>query len=129
MDEQQKKQLEAHNRATGEFIELANELAKQEDMDVKIVSAAMMAASGVYATFITAGNEGFLGEGGVDKVAQMYKNNLAYIQQRKKQELEAQGKKVKPVRSSDGGPIQTPHAEKIRKAEAGDGESNDEENG
>jgi hypothetical protein len=121
MDEQQKQQLEAHNRATGEFIDLANKLAKQEGMDVKIVSAALMAASGIYATFITAGNEGFLAESGVEKIAQMYKNNLGYIQERKKQELKAKGKEVKPVRSADGGPIKTPHAEKIRKAEEGDG--------
>jgi hypothetical protein len=125
MDEQQKKQLEAHNRATSEFIDLANELAKRDDMDVKIVSAALMAASGVYATFITAGNEGFLAQGGIDKIAQMYKNNLSYIQERKKQELKAQGKKLRPVDPEAGTIVKTPHAEKIRKAEEGGGNDAD----
>lgn len=93
----QQQQIAAHNRATSAFIELANKLAKEEGQDVKIVSAALMAASGIYATFITAGNDGFLQPGGVDKVAEMYKNNLAYIQQRKQQELKAQGKQARPL--------------------------------
>ncbi|MGK7295369.1 MAG: hypothetical protein ACNS61_05990 [Candidatus Wenzhouxiangella sp. M2_3B_020] len=124
MDEEQKKQLEAHNRATGQFIDMANKLAKEEDMDVKVVSAALMAASGIYATFITAGNEGYLATTGVEKIAEMYKNNLGYIQERKKQELKAKGKEARPVKSEDGGMIQTPHAEKIRKSEDGGGEAN-----
>jgi hypothetical protein len=122
LSEEQHKQLEAHNRATAEFIQLANKLAAEEDQDVKIVSAALMAASGIYATFITAGNEGFLGPGGVDRIAEVYKNNLGYIQERKKQELKAAGKEVRPVESADGEPLKTPHAEQIRKAEEGDGE-------
>jgi len=97
MNEIKQKQLAAHNRATTAFIDLANKLAKEEDQDVKIVSAALMAASGIYATFTTAGNEGVLAPSGVDKVAEMYKNNLAYIQDRKKQELKAQGKEPKPL--------------------------------
>ncbi|MEM1080859.1 MAG: DUF3144 domain-containing protein, partial [Pseudomonadota bacterium] len=79
-------QIEAHNRATAAFIDLANSMAKEEGQDAKIVSAALMAASGVYATFIAAGNDGYLGAGGVDKVASLYKNNLSYIQQRKREE-------------------------------------------
>lgn len=96
-DNQQQQQLAAHNRATTAFIELANKLAKEEGQDVKIVSAALMAASGIYATFITAGNEGFLQPGGVEKVAEMYKNNLAYIQERKQQELKAKGIEPRPL--------------------------------
>jgi len=119
MNEEQQKQLEAHNRATTAFIELANDLAKQEGQDVKIVSAALMAASGIYATFITAGNEGYLAPSGVDKIADVYKNNLGYIQERKKQELKAQGKDVKPLKAGDEGMLKTPHAEKIRQSEEG----------
>jgi len=113
---QQQKQLEAHNRATTAFIDLANKLAKEEDQDVKIVSAALMAASGIYATFITAGNNGFLNPGGVEKIAEMYKNNLGYIQQRKQQELKAKGIEAKPLGTDQEGRIATPHAEKIRQA-------------
>ncbi len=96
MSEQQK-QIDAHNQATSEFIELANQMVNDRGFDSKLVSAALMAASGVYATFIAAGNQGFLAQGGVDKVAEMYKNNLNYIQQRKKEELEAQGLQPKPM--------------------------------
>ncbi len=96
MSEQQK-QIDAHNQATNEFIELANQMVNDRGFDSKLVSAALMAASGVYATFIAAGNQGFLAPGGVDKVAEMYKNNLTYIQQRKKEELEAQGLQPKPI--------------------------------
>lgn len=94
MSEKQK-QIDAHNQATNEFIQLANEMVNERGFDSKLVSAALMAASGVYATFIAAGNKGFLAPGGVDKVVDMYKNNLTYIQKRKKEELEAQG--LKPV--------------------------------
>ena len=97
MNETEQQQLAAHSRATSTFIEMANKMAKEEGLDMKIVSAALMAASGIYATFVAAGNEGYLAEGGVDKVAAVYKNNLAYIQERKQEELKAQGKTARPV--------------------------------
>lgn len=100
MSEQQK-QIDAHNQATNEFIELANEMVNERGFEQNLVSAALMAASGVYATFVAAGNQGFLAENGVDKVATMYKNNLAYIQQRKKEDLEAQGLKPVPKAEAD----------------------------
>ncbi|MFO7763762.1 MAG: DUF3144 domain-containing protein [Wenzhouxiangellaceae bacterium] len=120
--EQQHKQLAAHNRATTAFIDLANKLAKEEDQDVKVVSAALMAASGIYATFITAGNNGFLAPSGVDKIADMYKNNLGYIQERKQQELEAKGIEARPLGTDKEGRIATPHAEKMRQAEESSGD-------
>lgn len=101
MSEQQK-QLDAHNQATNEFIELANQMVNDRGFDRSLVSAAMMAASGVYATFVAAGNQGFLADNGVEKVTTMYKNNLAYIQQRKKEDLEAQGLEPKPMAEIQG---------------------------
>ena len=101
MSEQQK-QIDAHNQATNEFIELANQMVNDRGFDRNLVSAALMAASGVYATFIAAGNQGFLADQGVEKVATMYKNNLAYIQTRKKEELEAQGLTPKPMAEAEG---------------------------
>ena len=117
LNQDQQKQIEAHNRATSAFIELANKLAKEEGQDVKIVSAALMAASGIYATFITAGNNGFLAPSRVDKIAEMYKNNLGYVQERKQQELKAKGIEAKPLGTDKEGKIATPNAEKIRQAE------------
>ncbi|GAB4194517.1 MAG: hypothetical protein Tsb002_26140 [Wenzhouxiangellaceae bacterium] len=84
-------ELELHNQATQRFIDLANEL-KGEGMDVRLVSAALMSASGVFATFTAAGNEGFLQPSGIDKIAAIYRRNLTYIQQRKREELSAAGK-------------------------------------
>ncbi len=99
-DKQQ--QIDAHNQAMSEFIQMANSMVNDKGFDMKLVSAAMMAASGVYATFTAAGNEGFLAPGGVDRVADMYKKNLAYIQQRKKQELEDKGLTPRPVAEAQG---------------------------
>jgi hypothetical protein len=96
MSEQQQK-IDAHNQATNEFIELANKMVNDRGFEQNVVSAALMAASGVYATFIAAGNQGFLAENGVEKVAAMYKSNLSYIQKRKKEDLEAQGLTPKPM--------------------------------
>src|SRR6056297_2023626 len=107
MSEKQK-QMDAHNQAMSEFIQMANSMVNDKGFDMKLVSAALMAASGVYATFTAAGNEGFLAEGGVDRVADMYKKNLAYIQKRKKEELEAKGLSPKPLVETASGQAQKP---------------------
>ncbi len=78
---------ESHNQCTHEFIALANKM-KDEGHDPQLISAALMAASGIYATFITAGNTGGLQPSGVDKVVMMYRRNLEHIQERKKEENE-----------------------------------------
>ncbi len=101
-DKQQ--QIDAHNQAMGEFIQLANTMVNDKGFDMKLVSAALMAASGVYATFTAAGNQGFLAPSGVDRVADIYKKNLSYIQDRKKEELEAQGLEPRPVAEIQGDP-------------------------
>ena len=79
---------ESHNECTGKFIDLANEL-KNLGHSPQLISASLMAASGIYATYITAGNSGGLQPSGVDKVVMMYRRNLEYIQERKKAEREA----------------------------------------
>lgn len=78
---------EHHNHCTNKFIALANEL-KKEGHDPKLVSASLMAASGIYATYLAAGNEGGLKPSGVDKVVMLFRRNLEHIQERKKQESE-----------------------------------------
>jgi len=80
---------ESHNECTHKFINLANEL-NEEGHDVHLVSAALMSASGIYATFISAGNTGGLQPSGVDKVVMMYQRSLENIQERKKAESEAE---------------------------------------
>lgn len=76
---------ESHDQCTHKFIDLANEL-KDLGNDPQLVSAALMAASGIYATYTTAGNTGGLQPSGVDKVVMMYRRNLEHIQERKKEE-------------------------------------------
>lgn len=78
----------SHDHCTRKFIDLANEM-KDEGYDPQLVSAALMAASGIYVTYVTAGNTGGLQPSGVDKVVMMYRRNLEHIQERKKAESEA----------------------------------------
>jgi hypothetical protein len=79
---------EAHNLCTGKFITLANEM-KDEGHDTHLISASLMAASGIYATYISAGNAGGLQPSGVDKLVMMYRRNLEHVQERKKAEFES----------------------------------------
>lgn len=82
MSEQEKQ----HTYCTNKFIELANEL-KDENIDPALVSGALMTASGIYATFLAAGNDGALESGGVDKVTELYRRTLEHYQHVKKNQL------------------------------------------
>jgi hypothetical protein len=70
---------ESHQYCTNKFIELANDL-RQEGIDPSMVSGALMTASGVYATYIAAGNKGALEASGVDKVVDVYRRTLEHHQ-------------------------------------------------
>lgn len=80
-------QNEQHKYCTNKFIELANQL-KDEKIDPRVVSGALMTASGVYATYIAAGNKGALQPTGVEKVVAMYQRALEQIQESKKSQLQ-----------------------------------------
>jgi len=79
---------EKHKYCTNKFIELANEL-KDEKIDKKLVSGALMTASAVYATYISAGNNGTLLPSGVEKVATLYRQTLEHHQKTKRSQIEA----------------------------------------
>lgn len=81
MDDQEK-----HRYCTNKFIELANQL-KDEKIDPALVNGALMTASGVYATFVAAGNTGALEPSGVDKVVAVYRRTLEHHQKVKKAQL------------------------------------------
>lgn len=87
MDDQEK-----HRYCTNKFIELANKL-KDEDISPVLVSGALMTASGVYATFVAAGNRGALEPSGVDKVVGVYRRTLEHHQEQKKAQLQGKAKK------------------------------------
>lgn len=70
--------------AINRFIDQANTL-KDDGVDINVVSAALMSASCIYATYAAGGNEGGLTEKGIDKVAGAYRSELERIQLIKKQ--------------------------------------------
>jgi hypothetical protein len=78
---------EKHKYCTNRFIELANEL-KNEDIDTTLVSGALMTASGIYATYVAAGNEGVLEQSGIGKVVDLYRRTLEHYQDIKRAELD-----------------------------------------
>lgn len=82
-----------HDQAVNQFIGLANQL-KDNGGDIRIISAAINTAAGIYSTYVEAGNQGFLQPSGVDKVCAAYRKQLEFIQQRKQAELKAAGHNV-----------------------------------
>lgn len=65
------------------FIDVANAL-KDEGRSLDMVNGGLMFASCIYATYSAAGNDGYLEAPGVDKVADVYRRNLARLQEMKK---------------------------------------------
>ena len=82
---------EKHMYCTNKFIELANDL-KKEDIDVAMISGSLMTASSIYATYVAAGNDGALEASGVDKVVQIYRRTLEHHQVIKKAQVQEQAK-------------------------------------
>lgn len=86
MDEQEK-----HRYCTNKFIELANQL-KDEGIERPLVSGSLMTASGIYATYVAAGNQGALEPSGVDKVVALYRRTLEHhqeVQKAKRQQAQS----------------------------------------
>lgn len=77
------------------FIGLANEM-KNEGTDINIIANALMEASGIYVTYVTVGNQGFLKESGVDKMADAYRRILTQVQETRKAGVEAMQKPAAP---------------------------------
>ena len=71
------------------FITLANEL-KNEGADPNTVANALMESSGIYATFVSAGNDGYLEPSGVDKMTDAFRQILTRVQDNKKARIQAQ---------------------------------------
>ena len=79
-----KPDMQEYNLLSARFIALANEM-KNEGKSQQMVNAALMSASGIYATYTAAGNDGGLNASGVDKVVAVYKANLESVQKLKQQ--------------------------------------------
>jgi len=78
---------EQHQYCTNKFIELANQLRKEE-IEPSLVSGALMTAAGVYATYAAIGNNGALEASGVDKVVAVFRRTLEHHQTIKKAKLQ-----------------------------------------
>ena len=85
-----KSDAELHHETLNRFIDLANEI-KDEGVGTHVVSAALMSASAVYATFVAVGNQGGLNPSGVDKIVDAYRHQLEQVQAMRKAELETGG--------------------------------------
>lgn len=89
--QQQQQQLHDAMQMAERFVALANEI-KDEGKPVELVNAAMQLASGIYSTYIAAGNEGYLKEPGIRKVVNAYEHNLTRIQAYKKAQYNPEDK-------------------------------------
>lgn len=73
---------ESQQEAIGAFIDLANEM-KNNGASIQFVSTALMRACAVYSTYVVAGNDGALRESGIDKLKQLFAEELDFIQRAK----------------------------------------------
>lgn len=78
--------------AVNQFIALANEMTGKENVDRRVVSTALMRACAVYSTYVITGNDGALKKSGVEKITQLFSEELTLIQDAKVKEAEKQGK-------------------------------------
>ena len=69
------------------FIDIANGM-KEGGEEIEVINSALMLASGIYATYSTVGNDSYLKESGVEKVTEVFKRNLASLQQIEKNQLD-----------------------------------------
>jgi hypothetical protein len=75
-----------HTECLQRFIELANSM-KEDGVETRVVSAGMMTASAIYATYVFAGNDGRLAPAGVAKLADVYRDQLERVQKAKEEKL------------------------------------------
>ena len=82
-----KSDAQMHTECMNRFIDLANTI-KDEGVGTHVISAAMMSASAVYATYVAAGNEGGLTQSGMDKIVEAYRHQMKQVQAAKQAEFE-----------------------------------------
>jgi len=74
-----------HRHCTNKFVDVANKL-QEEGYEKELISAAMMAASGIYVTYVAAGNAGGLEPSGVNKAVTFYRQTLEQVQTSKREQ-------------------------------------------
>ena len=73
---------QTQQEAINAFINLANEM-KNNGASIQFVSTALMRACAVYATYVVAGNDGALKESGIEKLSEVFAQELNVIQEAK----------------------------------------------
>lgn len=73
---------QTQQEAINAFINLANEM-KDNGASIQFVSTALMRACAVYATYVVAGNDGALKESGIEKLSDVFAQELNVIQEAK----------------------------------------------
>lgn len=71
-----------HHDCMQRFIDLANSM-KEEGVAPRVVSAGMMTACAIYATYVFAGNDGRLAPTGTAKLAKAFQQQLDQVQKSK----------------------------------------------
>jgi hypothetical protein len=72
----------SQQEAINAFIKLANEM-KDNGASVQFDSTALMRACAVYSTYVIAGNQGALKQSGVEKLSEVFAQELDVIQKAK----------------------------------------------
>ena len=75
------------------FIDLANEI-HNEGVSTEVVSSSFMTACAVYATYVVTGNAGALRESGVEKITNLFSEELAQVQRAKIEQAEREGREL-----------------------------------
>ena len=81
--------------AINAFINVANDM-KNDGASIQFVSTALMRACAVYSTYVIAGNEGALRQTGIEKLSELFAQELDVVQKAKLSEagLDAEGNPV-----------------------------------
>ena len=85
----------SQQEAINAFIGMANEM-KDNGATIQFVSTALMRACAVYSTYVIAGNQGALKQGGIEKLSELFAQELDVVQKAKLSEagLDADGNPV-----------------------------------
>lgn len=75
------------------FIELANTMTS-EGASREVVSSGLMTACAVYATFVVTGNAGALKGSGVEKLTNLFSEELEAVQRAKIEQAKSEGREV-----------------------------------
>ena len=81
---------DTHLACVNRFVALANQM-KDEGIAPNLVGGSLMTAAGVYASYVSGGNEGGLTQSGIEKITTIFKRELERVEQVKKDSTPPQG--------------------------------------